>query len=95
MADFNLNELSAKSQESRIKRWFLTNPNKEITSLDALRMFECLEFPKRVSTLVAQGLPISRDKTIQVGNKKRVKAYYLTSENALKYAQLNNISQWH
>lgn len=92
MADFNLNGQEAASQESRIKWWFLHNPEKEITSLDALRMFECLEFPKRISTLVADGLPISRDKIIQVGKKKRVKAYYITRENVRRYAELNNIS---
>ena len=92
MADYNLNGQESVSQEIRIKWWFLNNPEKEITSLDALQMFECLEFPKRISNLVADGLPISRDRTIQVGKRKRVKAYYITRENVKRYAELNNIS---
>lgn len=92
MADYNLNGQESASQESRIKWWFLNHPEKEITSLDALRMFECLEFPKRISVLVADGLPISRDRVIQVGKRKRVKAYYITRENVKRYAELNNIS---
>lgn len=90
--DNNLNNTTSASQELRIKWWFLHNPGREITSLDALRLFGSLEFPKRVSTLVAQGLPISRDKTIQTANNKRVKAYYITEENAAKYMAANNIA---
>jgi len=89
--DNNLNGTQTASQESRIKWWFLNNPEKEITSLEALRMFDCLEFPKRISNLVAQGLPISRDRTIQVRNNKRVKAYYITKSAAAEYMKQNNI----
>lgn len=89
--DNNLNALQSVSQESRIKHWFLRNPGKEITSLDALRMFGCMEFPKRISTLVEQGLPISRDKTIRLLNGKRVKAYYITQDDAKQYITKNNI----
>lgn len=92
MADNNLNPASSASQESQIKRWFLRHPGKEITSLDALRLFGSMEFPKRVSTLVAQGLPISRDRTIQTANNKRVKAYYITRENAERYMAANDIA---
>ncbi len=92
MADNNLNPVSSASQESQIKRWFLRHPGKEITSLDALRLFGSMEFPKRVSTLVAQGLPISRDKTIQTPSNKRVKAYYITRENAERYMAANDIA---
>ena len=91
--DNNLNGTQTASQESRIKWWFLNNPEQEITSLDALRLFGSLEFPKRVSTLVAQGLPISRDRTIQVHKNKRVKAYYITKSAATEYIKLNNIKQ--
>lgn len=92
MADNNLNITASASQESQIKRWFLRHPEKEITSLDALRLFGSMEFPKRVSTLVAQGLPISRDRTIQTANNKRVKAYYITRENAERYMAANDIA---
>ena len=92
MTDNNLNSTTSASQELRIKWWFLRNPGREITSLDALRLFGSMEFPKRVSTLVSQGLPISRDKTIQTASNKRVKAYYITKENAERYMAANNIN---
>ena len=91
MADNNHNPRSTQSQREQIKWWFLRNAGKEITSLDALHRFGCMEFPKRISELVADGMAIRRDKFITLPNDKRVKAYYITEENAVKYMAANNI----
>ena len=85
MADNNSNPRSSQSQREQIKWWFLRNAGKEITSLDALHLFGCMEFPKRVSELVAAGMRIHRDKFVTTANDKRVKAYYITHEEAQKY----------
>lgn len=74
--DDNQNVSRTQSQRVRIRRWFIDNPERIMTSLSALQMFGCIELPKRVSELVADGFPIQRDRTVVVENGARVKAYY-------------------
>jgi len=91
MADNNPNPRSTQSQREQIKWWFLRNAGKEITSLDALHRFGCMEFPKRISELVADGMAIRRDKFITLPNDKRVKAYYITQEEARQYIAFHKL----
>ena len=91
MSDNNPNPERSESQREQIKMWFLRHPDTEITGLEALRFFGCMEFPKRISELVAMGFNINRDKFRQVGEHTRVKAYYLPREDAEQYMKTNNI----
>lgn len=83
--DNNLNPSRTQSQSVRIRRWFIDHPEQELTSLSALRMFGCIELPKRISELVAQGFPIQRDRTIVIESGARVKAYYVTKQDMEMY----------
>lgn len=83
--DNNQNIASTASQSARIRRWFIDHPEQELTSLSALRMFGCIELPKRVSELVAQGFPVQRDRTIVVESGARVKAYYTRRDDMIQF----------
>ena len=58
--NINENEKSAKTQCAQIKKWL--EEGKSITSLEALRLFQCMRLASRICDLRARGLDIATTK---------------------------------
>lgn len=74
MADINLNEEKSKSQCDMIADWLAQGYS--LTSLDALKLFNCMRLSSRIWDLKERGMNIQK-KTIVLPNKKRICEYFI------------------
>ena len=72
--NINPNEKSSQSQCKMIARWL--NDGHSITSLEALKRFNCMRLSSRIWDLKERGMNIQK-KTIVLPNKKRICEYFL------------------
>ena len=72
--NINENAQSAKSQCDMIAKWL--NMGHSITSLEALKLFNCMRLSSRIWDLKERGLNIQK-RTIVLSSKKRVCEYFI------------------
>lgn len=88
-----------RTKIEQVKWWFLNNPDRGFTTTDALRECHTTELRKKVCTLIDRGLAINRDRWLQVSEDCKVKLYYVTKAEVIRYCQVHGISlnelQWY
>jgi hypothetical protein len=76
-ADENQNQISGQTQCQMILEWMKSG--KSISGLEALNHLKCFRLASRINDLKNQGYEIC-DKWVRLPSKKKVKFYYLKSE---------------
>lgn len=66
--------MEERSQEKKILKFLMGGGS--VTTLEALRMFNCLRLSARIYRLRVDGWKI-RDRWVTLENKKRVKQYFI------------------
>lgn len=78
----NPNELSSESQKEKIRKYL--EEGETITSLEALKMFQCFRLASRMTDLKKDEVPFESVR-IQTPTQKYVKAYFIPEAFAKKH----------
>ena len=78
----NPNELSSESQKEKIRKYL--EEGETITSLEALKMFQCFRLASRMTDLKKDEVPFDSVR-VQTPTRKYVKAYFIPEAFAKKH----------
>lgn len=78
----NPNELSSESQKAKIRKYL--EEGETITSLEALKLFQCFRLASRMTDLKKDEVPFESVR-IQTPTQKWVKAYFIPEAFAKKH----------
>jgi hypothetical protein len=79
----NPNEVSSESQREKIHKYLLEGET--ITSLEALKLFQCFRLASRMTDLKKREVPFDSVFINTPTSKKRVKAYFIPEAFAKKH----------